>query len=245
MRKKIIAANWKMYKIVPEVTEWLEKYTANPAVSTIVFPPSIYLSKCLDSKIANLSIGAQNTYYSHQGAFTGEISSYMLESLGVEWVLIGHSERRKYFQEDTVLLKEKLNDALYCNLKVIFCIGETLEQREKHQQYTVIEEQLEVLTAIYDKNKWENVVIAYEPVWAIGTGKNATPEEAQDMHLAIRNRIREITDASTAENISILYGGSVTPENIADIIKQEDVDGALVGGASLDITKFLTILQQV
>ncbi|MHC1707821.1 MAG: triose-phosphate isomerase [Bacteroidales bacterium] len=249
MRKKIVAGNWKMNKGFEEAEEFLlELYDTMEdkpvkGVSVIVCPPYPYLELATDiSSEGDFHVGAQNLYPADFGAFTGEISAPMLQSIEVEYCIIGHSERRKYFHEDHAFLAEKVKAALKHGIIPIFCCGEVLNEREKGIHFQVVEDQLNESLFFLDQKDFEGVVIAYEPVWAIGTGVNATPEQAQEMHAFIRNLIVEKYGSKAGAGTSILYGGSCNAENAAELFAQADVDGGLIGGASLKIKEFWKIV---
>lgn len=212
-------------------------------VILVLCPPFIHLShlSMLSDGISNLKIGAQNCHNEASGAYTGEVSAGMIKSTGAEFVIIGHSERREYFHEDDALLSKKVNVVLANGLRPIFCCGEKLETREAGQQEAVVKEQLENGLFHLDSEAILNTVIAYEPVWAIGTGKTASPEQAQEMHQFIRSLLAQKYGESIAASISILYGGSCKPDNAMDIFSKPDVDGGLIGGASLKASDFLAI----
>lgn len=219
----------------------------DPSDSLVIFcPPFIHLRtvSILIKDVFHLKMGAQNCHEKESGAFTGEISAGMLKSVGCEYLIIGHSERREYFKETDLLLAEKVRIALKYKLSPIFCVGEKLTDREAGNQEQVVENQLNI--GLFDhlsKFEFANVVIAYEPVWAIGTGINASPQQAQDMHFFIRNLIAKKYGGETAHLTPILYGGSCKPSNAADLFVQPDVDGGLIGGASIQATDFVAIVQ--
>ena len=249
MRKKVIAGNWKMnsdlaetQNLISKLSNGLSKEKTNCDV--IVCPPFTSLMEA-SSLLKNTSIklGAQNLYYEDSGAYTGEVSASMLKSVGCEYVILGHSERRTIFNETDEVINKKIKKALESGLKPIFCLGETLEQREKNVTIDVIKKQLTVgLNDISEKNL-SNIIIAYEPVWAIGTGRNATPEQAEDVHKFIRSWIKDKYSANAAENLIIQYGGSVKPDNAKELLSQKDIDGALVGGACLKAESFIAIIK--
>jgi triosephosphate isomerase len=189
-----------------------------------------------------VKLGAQNMHYEDSGAFTGEISNSMLKSVGCEYVIIGHSERRTIFGENDKMINKKINKALESGLKVIFCIGESLEQREEGNTNEVVKKQIVNGLINVTSDDLTNIIVAYEPIWAIGTGKTATPEQAQEVHSFIRGQIEKIYSKESAENLQIQYGGSVKPENAATLLSQPDIDGALVGGACLKADSFLSII---
>jgi triosephosphate isomerase len=247
MRKKIIAGNWKCYKTVDEaktlINEILNGIESNLDRNVVLCPPFPYLQLAKELvKGSAVMIGAQNLWREDWGAYTGEVSAPMLASLGVEFVIIGHSERREYFKEDGALLNAKVKRALSWNLRPIFCLGEKLNQREEGITFRVVEAQLKEGLEGLGPEELLKIVIAYEPVWAIGTGKNATPEQAQEVQHFLRQKIGEIWGEELAEKIPILYGGSVKPENIDSLMAMPDLDGALVGGASLKSQDFLRIV---
>ncbi len=238
----IIAGNWKMNKTVKEAVEfvnWLENNIEfNDMVEVLIFPPFVSLYE-LSKIVKNVKIGSQNMYFEENGAFTGEISPVMLKGI-VDYVLIGHSERRNIFNESNELLNKKLKSAISHGFKTVFCVGEKLEERESGNTEKVIKEQIIKGFEGIDKKDIENVVIAYEPVWAIGTGKTATPQQAQEVHEFIRELLVSYFDLN-GENY-ILYGGSVKPENSNDLLSMKDIDGALIGGASLKTRSFSDII---
>jgi triosephosphate isomerase len=246
MRKKIVAGNWKMNTLLKDgmelakAVEKLEKEKTSDAL-VIIAPPYTHLSRIKDL-IQGVRLSAQNCASEEGGAYTGEISPDMLKSVGVEYVIIGHSERRAYYGEDDALLNKKTKLALSKGLKPIFCCGEVLEEREGGKLYDVIREQVSVGLKNLSKEEMAEVVIAYEPVWAIGTGVVASPEQAQEMHKFIRDLLVELFDAEVAENMTILYGGSCKPSNAAELFANPDVDGGLIGGASLKAEDFLGIV---
>ena len=246
MRKKIVAGNWKMNTLLKDgmelakAVEKLEKDKKSDAL-LIIAPPYTHLSRVNDL-IDNVKLAAQNCASEESGAFTGEIAPDMLVSAGVEYVILGHSERRSYYHEDNALLNKKTKLAISKGLKPIFCCGEVLEEREEGKLYDVIREQLTVGLAGLNKEDMSEVVIAYEPVWAIGTGVVATPDQAQEMHKFIRDLLVELFDGEVAENMTILYGGSCKPSNASELFANPDVDGGLIGGASLKAEDFLGIV---
>ncbi|KAF5303579.1 hypothetical protein FQR65_LT08180 [Abscondita terminalis] len=233
-RKFVVGGNWKMNgdkKQISEIIDFLKAGPLSPDTEVIVGVPAIYLEHAKNNVPSNVQVAAQNCYKVPKGAFTGEISPAMIKDVGVNWVILGHSERRNVFGESDELIAEKVAHALECGLKVIACIGEKLEERESGKTEEVVFRQTK---AIADKIKdWSNVVVAYEPVWAIGTGKTATPEQAQEVHKALRGWFNANVSANVAETIPIQYGGSVTAANCKELAGQPDIDGFLVGGASL------------
>lgn len=248
MRKKLVAGNWKMYKDKSETFELISQLKEKvnsflPDVDIAVCPPftSIELAAEL-LKNSHIYLGAQNMHSEIEGAFTGEISAKMLKSFGVEFVILGHSERRTYFKETDDFINQKIKRAIEFNLKPIFCLGETLQERENGKTFEVVERQLtkglEGISRIY----LEKIVIAYEPVWAIGTGKTATPDQAQEVHSFLREKISELYDSEISFKVRILYGGSVKPENARELFNQPDIDGGLIGGACLKADSFYQII---
>lgn len=246
MRKKIVAGNWKMNTLLKDgmelakAVEKMEKDKQSDAL-LIIAPPYTHLSRVKDL-IGEVKLAAQNCASEESGAYTGEVSPDMLVSVGVEYVIIGHSERRSYYHEDDELLNRKTRLALSRGLKPIFCCGEVLEEREQGKLYDVIREQLTVGLKDLSKEDMGKVILAYEPVWAIGTGVVATPEQAQEMHKFIRELLAQLFDKEVAENMTILYGGSCKPSNAAELFANPDVDGGLIGGASLKAEDFLGIV---
>jgi triosephosphate isomerase len=249
MRNNIVAGNWKMNTNLQEAAKLVnhlkEKVQANKSGDTkvILCPPFTHLKTIGDLiENTNIELGAQNIYPESNGAYTGEISAEMLISTGCNYVIIGHSERREYFNEDNDFLAKKIKFTLENNLVPIFCCGEKLEEREENTHFEIITEQ--VISAIDDLSEAEmqKVIIAYEPVWAIGTGKTASPEQAQEIHAFIRQLISERFNEEIAESISILYGGSVKPANAKELFSMEDIDGGLIGGASLKADDFYDII---
>ncbi|MCK5136764.1 MAG: triose-phosphate isomerase [Bacteroidales bacterium] len=246
MRKKIVAGNWKMNTLLKDgmelakAVEKLEKEKTSDAL-VIIAPPFTHLSR-VKELIENVKLSAQDCAYEASGAFTGEVSPGMLVSTGVEYVIIGHSERRIFYNEGNELLNKKVKLALSEGLKPIFCCGEVLEQREAGKLFDVIREQLEVGLKDLSTVEINEVVIAYEPVWAIGTGVVATPDQAQEMHKFIRDLVVELFDEQVAENMTLLYGGSCKPSNASELFANPDVDGGLIGGASLKAEDFLAIV---
>ncbi|MBW7845850.1 MAG: triose-phosphate isomerase [Bacteroidia bacterium] len=250
MRKKIIAGNWKMNKTFEEglalVTEIIgmtkDEYSGSAKV--VLIPPFIHVnavSKMVAGN-ANIQAGAQNCSNYDSGAYTGEVSAGMIKSCGASYVIIGHSERRQYFNETNSLLASKTDAVLKNGLTCIYCCGETLEEREANHHFDVLKKQVSEGLFHLTAEQFENVVIAYEPVWAIGTGRNATPEQAEEVHVYIRNLIKELYTAEISENIVIQYGGSVKPDNAKELLNQPNIDGALVGGACLKADSFLKII---
>lgn len=247
LRKKIIAANWKMYKDLAEANDFftffIEKLPKTKA--EILIAPSF---TCLwhafeTTRDYPIEIVAQNLHQANQGAYTGEVSAAQLKSVGIQRVLIGHSERREYFGENDALLKEKVNTALKNEMNVIFCVGEKLSDRKSGNHFEVVKSQLQNTLFHLNKTDWKHIVIAYEPVWAIGTGETATPQQAQEMHQFIRQTIAGTFGSATADAVSVIYGGSVKPDNAVSLFSQPDIDGGLVGGASLEVDSFIEIIK--
>jgi triosephosphate isomerase (TIM) len=249
MRKRIIAGNWKMFNDITETQNLLSKITSGLSgvelnCEVVVCPPFTSLTEAGSLlKGSKIKTGAQNIYFEENGAFTGEISAKMILSAGCEFVILGHSERRQIFKENNEMINKKLKKAIQSGLRPIFCIGETLEEREKNVTNHVIEKQLTEGLKEISAEEFKVVVIAYEPVWAIGTGKNATPEQAQEVHEFIRNLVEELYNREAASAVTIQYGGSVKPENAKELLSQKDIDGALIGGASLKADSFIEIIK--
>lgn len=247
MRKKIAAGNWKMFKTYDEAMHFIEhmKGVSIPNdVACILAPSFPYLAAFAEKakQLKGVHISAQNCHQETTGAFTGEVSAAMLASTGVEYVIIGHSERRQQFGENHELLFRKVRTALDHGLKVIFCCGEPLEIRKSGQHIEYVCRQLSESLGDFEEEDLHRIMIAYEPIWAIGTGETASPEQAQEMHESLRNYLGELFSEDLAGEIPILYGGSVKPDNARELFSMEDVDGGLVGGASLDIDSFSRII---
>src|SRR5690242_10649539 len=248
MRKKIVAANWKMNMTQAESARFVESFLRDLGditdVEVVIIPPFTAIAKVSEAlgKAHNIKVGAQNMFWEKSGAFTGEISAPLLRDLFVHYVVLGHSERRALFGETDEMVNRKVRAALEGKLRPIVCVGETLEQRDKGNVEKILSIQLRGSLAGLKPKELQESVVAYEPVWAIGTGRNATPQQAQDAHAHIRRRVRQWFGTDSAELCHVIYGGSVKPENIADIVAQDDVDGALVGGASLDVRGFFEIV---
>jgi len=246
-KKPLIAGNWKMYKTASEAVALVQtiKAAAHTVsdVAIVVCPPFTALSEV--SKVlsgTSIALGAQNMYSAPEGAFTGEISPTMLKDLGCRYVILGHSERRQYFKEDDILVHEKLKTALKYSLIPIVCVGETLAERDAKKHFDVVKTQFDESIARLEKEDIPKVVIAYEPVWAIGTGKTATPDQAEQMHSYIRRLLNERYGQEIGNKISILYGGSVKPDNTKSLMEKPNINGALVGGASLKAESFAQII---
>lgn len=246
MRKKVIAGNWKMNKTPEEAKKYLEEIiplVENAQVEVILCVPYLNL-KCMvkNAMGTRIKIGAQNMHWEESGAYTGEISGSMLKSIGVEYVIIGHSERRQYFAETDETVNKKVKAAFANKIKPIVCVGETLEQREKGETQEVITTQTKLALDGLTNEEVENTIIAYEPIWAIGTGKTATSEDANDSIKEIRDEICKIYGQMTADRVIIQYGGSVKPSNSKELFTTSNIDGALVGGASLKPEDFAGIV---
>lgn len=245
MRKKIIAGNWKMNMLKDSSIALFDKISSTEIpsnTSVIIIPPAVYIDPLNLANNSKIELGAQNCHSELFGAFTGEISASMLKDLGVNYCLVGHSERRMYFHESDEFLKDKINTLLNENITPIFCCGETLTQREKGEDKITVEKQIKNALFHLDGNVLKQVIIAYEPVWAIGTGKTATPTQAQEMHSFIRELINTKYGREVSSSISILYGGSVKGDNAKELFAQQDIDGGLIGGASLKAEEFITII---
>jgi len=248
VRRPFIAGNWKMHKTVREteafIDELKKRIPEHPPVDVALAPPFIALEAAMRATEGTMiGVAAQNVFWEEKGAFTGEISPGMLTSLGVTMAIIGHSERRQYFGETDQTVNRRLRAALAANLLPILCIGETLEEREAERVNEVLERQIREGLQGVDAQLANRVVVAYEPVWAIGTGRTATPEIAQETHAFIRQTLASMYNKMLANQVRILYGGSVKPGNTADLMAQPDIDGALVGGASLDADVFAEIIR--
>ena len=246
-RQHIVAGNWKMNKSYVEGRDLTKEITdrLQPTDTIVVLaPPFIHLNNLgnIIHGISNLLLGAQNCHWAESGAYTGEVSAQMLASIEVSYVIIGHSERREYFAETDEMLAKKVDAVLAWNMRPIFCCGEKLDVREASRHEAVVEEQLHKALFHLSPEAFANVVIAYEPVWAIGTGKTATPAQAQEMHAFIRKLVAGQYGQDIAEATSILYGGSCNPSNARELFQQPDVDGGLIGGASLNTADFLAIV---
>lgn len=250
MRHTIIAGNWKMHKNAQEtqtfLNELVEILPSDKEVEIIVAPSFTNLMLAAQHlEGTNIAVAAQNMHQAEGGAFTGEISVGMLQSVGVHTVILGHSERRLYFHETAALLASKVDTAMRHEMRVLFCVGEELKDRQSKQYQNVVYYQLKDSLFHLPKSAWKNIVIAYEPVWAIGTGETATADQAQEMHQFIREQIAHQYDQATADQVAILYGGSVKPENAKELLAKKDVDGGLIGGAALVASDFAAIIQAV
>jgi triosephosphate isomerase (TIM) len=251
MRKTIIAGNWKMYKTINEaidLTNGLKREfycLESLGLEVVLCPPYTALSDVSELVMdTDIQLGAQDLYWQDEGAFTGEVSGKMLKDAGCNFVIIGHSERRQFFSECNESVNKKILAALRNNLTPIVCVGESLKERESGKTFDVLSGHIENGLKGIDPEDGQKIVIAYEPVWAIGTGKTATPQQAQESHAYIRGLLKKLYGAEVAEGIRIQYGGSVKPENIVELMKQQDIDGALVGGASLQVEFFSQIVKK-
>ena len=247
MRKQIVAGNWKMNKNLQEGIDLCKSIIALTSEVTrevIISAPYIHLASLVDlCKGTNVKVAAQNCHHKQSGAYTGEVSTAMLADLGLDYVIVGHSERRAFNAETNSLLAEKVDAVLSQNLKVIYCFGETLEERKSNVHFDLVRTQITEGIFHLTAEQMTKVVLAYEPVWAIGTGETASSEQAQEMHAHIRQVITSKYGSEVAQNTSILYGGSCKPSNATDLFSQTDVDGGLIGGASLKATDFVSIIK--
>jgi len=250
MRKKIVAGNWKMNKDIFETKTLLSNLQTelkdSADASVIVAPTFTNLQTAIEMTAStSITVAAQNMHQSDKGAFTGEISATMLKSIGVSTVILGHSERRAYFGETNEILASKVDTALSNDMDIIFCFGEELDDRKNNNHFSIVEKQLQEGLFHIKQEDWGKVTLAYEPVWAIGTGETATPEQAQEMHAFVRKTITSTYGVSVADEVAILYGGSVKPTNATEIFSKPDVDGGLIGGAALDAKSFAEIVASI
>ncbi|TLP77052.1 triose-phosphate isomerase [Maribacter sp. ACAM166] len=249
MRAKIVAGNWKMNKNLAETEALLAELSAklpNTDAEIMVAPTYVNLASAVRTlESSKIEVIAQNMHYAENGAFTGEISADMLLDIGIDTVIIGHSERRAYFAENDEILSKKVISALGKGMRVMFCFGEELEDRKSGNHFKLVESQLKNVLFNLEPSAWSNIILAYEPVWAIGTGETASPEQAQEMHAFIRKTISEAFDSTIATNVTILYGGSVKPGNAVEIFSKPDVDGGLIGGAALIADDFVAIVKAI
>ena len=246
-RLPFIAANWKMYKTINDAFVFAKEFRASVKdvadVEIVLAPPFTAVHSVAEAlRSSNVGVAAQDMYWEREGAFTGEVSAAMIKEAGAEYVIIGHSERRRLFGETDALVNRKLAAAYSAELSPIVCIGETLEEREGDQTSAVLDHQIKFGLDGMTAEQIADLVIAYEPVWAIGTGKTASAAQAQEAHQHIRGRLRQWFGGDAAENCHVIYGGSVKPDNIAELMREPDVDGGLVGGASLDVRSFTAIV---
>ena len=246
MRKYIVAGNWKMNNDLPQtqtLIDDLKRQQIKSDAEVMIAPTYTNLWHAFDQLIkTKIEVIAQNMHFAEHGAYTGEVSASMLKSVGVNTVILGHSERRAYFNETDELLAKKVDSALANNMRVIFCFGEELQDRKSGNHEQVVNSQIKNALFHLDASAFKNIVLAYEPVWAIGTGETASPEQAQDMHKFIRTTLANKYDETTANQVSILYGGSVKPNNAKEIFSKPDVDGGLIGGAALKAEDFFAIV---
>ena len=247
MRTKIVAGNWKMHKNAEEtedlLNELIDQIPGDTDVRVIVAPTFVNLASAADHlEFTPIEVAAQNMHQAESGAYTGEISAGMLKSVGVNIVILGHSERRSYFHETDATIAFKTDAALQHDMEVIFCFGEELKDRQSGNHFNIVENQLRDGLFHLEAKDWEQIILAYEPVWAIGTGETATPDQAQEMHAFIRETVRQKFGSDVADNVRILYGGSVKPDNAREIFSKPDVDGGLIGGAALKATDFAAIV---
>lgn len=249
MRKPLVAGNWKMNKNHGEAKELLEALVARSSeipdgVDVMVAPPSMYLSEMAAHANDAVAVGSQDVS-SHEGdgAFTGEFSATMLKSAGVHYAIVGHSERRQYHGESDELIREKIAACIAAGIRPVYCCGEVLEERESGKHVAVVANQVKVALHGFTAEELKDLVVAYEPVWAIGTGKTASSDQAQEMHAEIRNMLSEVLNTDFADNVRILYGGSAKPGNAVELFSQPDVDGGLIGGASLKVDDFLKVVE--
>lgn len=246
IRKPLIAGNWKMFKTTAEAKAFavaFKKMYESSDIRVAVCAPFTQLISLKEAfKDTDIKLGAQNMHFANEGAFTGEISAAMLKEIGVDYCIIGHSERRQYFAESDETVNKKIHKALTEGITPIMCVGESLEQRDANQAFEVVKNQLEMGLSEVEPELAQTVVIAYEPIWAIGTGRTATPEQANEMCGFIRDTIENLYDDNVSDKIIIQYGGSVKPENATEIMSMEEIDGALVGGASLVPEDFIRII---
>ena len=247
MRKKIVAGNWKMNNNLSETIKLINdlKIQINRNNVKVMIAPAFTFLQTAVKQIDGFDIEviSQNINDNSSGAYTGEVSAEMLKSIGVNTTLIGHSERRAYYNEDDELLLNKLKHSIECGMNVIFCFGEELSDRKSQNHFTVVKNQLDNTVMKVDKNSWKKIILAYEPVWAIGTGETASAEQAQEMHEYVRKCISESFGKEISNNVSILYGGSVKPNNASEIFSKKDVDGGLIGGAALNASDFSKIVE--
>ncbi len=246
MRKQIVAGNWKMNNDLAQTQALisdLKKQAQTSNAEVMIAPTFTNLYSAFEAlRLDNVEVIAQNMHFANDGAYTGEISASMLKSIGVNTVILGHSERRAYFGETDDLLAKKVNTALEENVRIIFCFGEELNDRKTENHFNIVEGQIKNALFHLPDSAWSNLVLAYEPVWAIGTGETASPEQAQEMHAFIRKTVERKYNNDVAQNISILYGGSVKPGNAKEIFSKPDVDGGLIGGAALNAEDFYAIV---
>ncbi len=252
MRSKIVAGNWKMNNdknetkiLIKELKESLKELKLKNT-RVIIAPTAVFLQRTAKKvEKSKLEVAAQNMHQEESGAYTGEIAASMLKSIDVDTVILGHSERREYFGENDALLAQKVDQALKHKLEVIFCFGEKLEDRKSENHFQVVKSQIKNALFHLNSDDWKHIILAYEPVWAIGTGETASPEQAQEMHAYVRELVAERYISDVSEKVSILYGGSVKPANAEEIFSKEDVDGGLIGGAALKVDDFMAIIKAI
>lgn len=247
MRKKIVAGNWKMNNNATQtqtlINELISKLPSSTQAEVLIAPSFVNLASAIAlTQNSLIEVAAQNMHFAKNGAYTGEISAEMLLSIGVKTIILGHSERREYFNETDEALAKKVDTAIENNIRVIFCIGEKLAERKAEKHFEVVKEQIQKGLFHLSAENWKNIVLAYEPVWAIGTGETASPEQAQEIHAFIRKTIADAYGKEVADSVSILYGGSCNPKNAKEIFAKEDVDGGLIGGASLNADDFIGVI---
>jgi triosephosphate isomerase len=250
MRAKIVAGNWKMHKNAEEtedlLNELINQLPTDVDARIIVAPTFVNLASAAEHlEFTHIEVAAQNMHQAESGAYTGEISAGMLKSVGVSIVILGHSERRTYFNETDATIAFKTDTALQNDMEVFFCFGEELKDRQANNHFNIVENQLRDGLFHLEAKDWPQIILAYEPVWAIGTGETATPEQAQEMHAFIRETIRKQYGSDIADDVSILYGGSVKPDNAKEIFSKADVDGGLIGGAALKASDFSAIVKAI
>ena len=249
MRTKIVAGNWKMNNDKTETSCLIDALNSQGdfgSTRVIIAPSYVHLAQAVSLTVnTEIEVAAQNMHEATSGAYTGEVSPAMLSSIGIQTVILGHSERRAYFGENDATLAKKVTNALDHDMDVIFCFGEELEDRKSGNHFEVVKSQISNALFELKSAAWSKIVLAYEPVWAIGTGETASPEQAQEMHAFIRNLVQDQYDGSLANQVSILYGGSVKPSNAQEIFSKQDVDGGLIGGAALSAADFTTIIKSI
>ena len=249
MRRKIVAGNWKMNNDLPQTEALIDDIIRNlPRTNAEIMIAPAFVNLYSAYKLLRgtpVKVIAQNMHFAENGAYTGEISAPMLQSIGINTVILGHSERRAYFNEDNAMLAKKINAALSHNMSAIFCFGEELKDRKSNNHFTVVEHQLKEALFHVSASDFKHIILAYEPVWAIGTGETASPEQAQEMHAFVRGVLAKKFGEDAANSVSILYGGSVKPNNAKQLFMQPDVDGGLIGGASLNAQDFIAIINAI
>lgn len=246
MRRRLIAGNWKMNKTHTQSEEFankLKEKLQNPEQEVLICPPFTSLHAVKKAlKDSHILVGAQNMYFEEHGSFTGEVSPLMIKEMECTHVILGHSERRSHFNETNEKVNKKVHAAIHNDLFAIVCVGETLEERDHNKAKEVVETQLKECLKEISPEHMNSLIIAYEPLWAIGTGKNATPQQAQEMHSFIRNALTNLFSGEVARSVQVLYGGSVKPDNASSLLAEQDIDGFLIGGASLEVDSFVSIV---